>query len=76
MTEYDPRLVEFTEKLAALMEEYGTEFEVTEETSNWETYASGISIEVGHYKDEYNGSRFVDIGTKYINPSDIRRSMK
>ena len=31
MTEYDPRLVEFTEKLAALMEEYGAEFELMEE---------------------------------------------
>ena len=77
MTEYDPRLVEFTEKLAALMEEYGAEIEVTEESSGWEgSYASGISIEIGHYKDEYAGTRFVDIETRYINPSDVRMGDK
>lgn len=75
MTEYDPKLVEFTEKLAALMEEYGAEFEVLEETSNWETYASGVSIEVSG-TGEYEGARYVEVDTKFVNPSDIRRSMK
>lgn len=75
MSEYDPRLVEFTEKLAALMDEYGAEFEVLEETSNWETYASGLSIEVGS-SGEYEGARYVEVDTKFVYPNDIRKSLK
>jgi len=71
MTKYDPKLAEFTEKLAALMAEYGATIEVTDECRNWETYATGVSIEVAG-SGEYEGQRFTDIEVVYINHSDIK----
>lgn len=70
MTKYDPKLVEFTEKLAALMREYKVTIEINEETSNWQTYASGITLEVDH-GDEYAGQRHVDVESRYIDASDV-----
>lgn len=74
-TQFDPRLVEFAEKLAALMAEYDASFEVTEETTNWETYASGVTIEVSHV-GEYDGPKFFDIDSRYIHSSDVKRALR
>ncbi len=61
MIEYDPKLVEFTEKLTALMEEYDAQFEVLEETVNWETRACGLAIEV---KDSGENISRLEIDTR------------
>ena len=70
----DPRIIEFGEKLVALMKEYGADFELREETSGYETYADGMDINLTFMKDRaFDGYGTLSIDGKYIDATDITK---
>ena len=70
----DPRVIEFSEKLVALMKEYGADFEIREELSGYEIYADGMDINMTFMKGRaFDGYGTLSIDGKYIDATDITK---
>ena len=70
----DPRVIEFSEKLVALMKEYGADFEIREELSGYEIYADGMDINLTFMKDRaFDGYGTLSIDGKHIDAADITK---
>lgn len=73
---YHPKIIEFYEKLAALMEEYKVEFEGEESSYFYTSYCSGISIYTNNIYDNENNIvlPFTNVTfSKYITAADIKK---